>query len=220
MYIRNRALSALKMCMVFSFTSYVSLAMAISPESELPIEIESDSATFDDSKGTSSYSGNVVISQGFSRLEADSVTVSSVNRKIISIKANGRPAHFIQQASAEAPATHGYGNTIHYLAADAILRLENNASLVQQDNSFSGDLIEYDILKRAIKAKGDETIGTRVKIQYYPHVSDRQATKPEPEQTLEQKIESTETKNKTDAAPTLQPRPAKPSPIQQDSYTQ
>ena len=57
---------------VFFISCLISLpALAIDPNSKSPIEIESDQATLDDKTGSSTYSGNVIITQGLSRLEAD-----------------------------------------------------------------------------------------------------------------------------------------------------
>ncbi|KZY31123.1 MULTISPECIES: lipopolysaccharide transport periplasmic protein LptA [unclassified Oleiphilus] len=142
---------------------------AIDPSSKLPISIESDQASLDDQNGTSTYTGNVIISQGLSRLEADNISVKATNRSITTIQASGQPAHFVQQVSADSPNTHGYGSSITYIAKDNLLRFSGQAKLVQQDNSFSGEEIEYDIVRRAIRAKGDQTQGSRVKIHYYPN---------------------------------------------------
>jgi lipopolysaccharide export system protein LptA len=143
-------------------------AQAIDPNSKLPIQIESDRASLNDQTGISNYSGNVIISQGLSRLEADNISVNAIDRNIVSIKASGKPAHFTQQNDALSPATHGYGNAIIYVAKENLLRFLGEAKLVQADNSFAGEEIEYDILQRAIRAKGDEAQGSRVKIHYYP----------------------------------------------------
>jgi len=152
----------------FTLLSTAPLALAIDPTSKLPIQIESDRASLDDATGISNYAGNVIITQGESKLEADNISVNTVNRKIVSIKATGSPAHFIQKTPNENSLTHGYANTIIYTSVDESLKLLNNASLVQDKNSFSGEQIHYDIVKRAIRAKGDKTGGTRVKIQYFP----------------------------------------------------
>lgn len=170
MYLNNviyRALNLSWKAVIVSSLFQLS-AFAIDPQSKEPIQIESDHATLDDKAGTSSYSGNVIISQGLSRLEADFITVSSKDRKITSIKATGSPAHFIQQIASESVSTHGYGDAITYRTANDSLTFKGSAKLIQADNSFSGEEIEYDIVKKAIKAKGDESIGTRVKIQYFP----------------------------------------------------
>jgi len=146
-----------------SFNTY-----AINPNSELPIKIESDSASLNDETGISTYIGNVIISQGQTRLEADNISVNSRNRQITSIKAIGTPAHFVQHDAIKDTLTHGYGDTIIYVSQDETLKFVGHAKFVQQENAFSGEQIEYDILKKAIKAQGDETIGTRVKVQYQP----------------------------------------------------
>jgi lipopolysaccharide export system protein LptA len=143
-------------------------AQAIDPRSQAPIEIESDQATLDDKTGISTYSGNVIVSQGLSRLEAEIITVNSVERRIINITALGNPAHFSQQMDPDSPTTHGYGKEITFSAADETLLFKGNARLLQSENSFSGETIEYDVTRKAIKAKGDINEGSRVKIQYFP----------------------------------------------------
>jgi len=172
MYSNNRHLSYSKLYNVFKaliISSLFSLpAFAIDPNSKEPIEIESDLATLDDKTGSSTYSGNVIISQGLSRLEADFITVNSAERKITSISAKGSPAHFVQQADTNSISTHGYGDAITYTTENESLTFKGNAQLIQAENSFSGEEIEYDVVKKAIKAKGDESIGKRVKIQYFP----------------------------------------------------
>lgn len=150
-----------------------SSAYAIEPGSMEPIEIESDQATLDDLKGISTYSGNVIISQGLSKLQADSIIVNSLDRKITTIIAKGTPAHFSQQATSETTNIHGYGREITYSTSTQTLTFTGEAKLIQAENSFSGDVIEYDVTKKAIKAKGDETAGSRVKIQYYPEDTNR-----------------------------------------------
>ncbi|MFV1872235.1 MAG: lipopolysaccharide transport periplasmic protein LptA [Oleiphilus sp.] len=150
------------------FFFMVNPSYAIDPNSQEPIEIESDQATLNDKTGSSTYSGNVIISQGLSRLEAEYITVNSKERKITSIKATGSPAHFVQQSAEKATSTHGYGNAITYNTENESLTFKGDARLIQAENSFSGEVIEYDVVKKAIKAKGDESIGSRVKIQYFP----------------------------------------------------
>lgn len=142
-------------------------AFAIDIDREQPIQIESDSAVIDDTQGLSEYSGNVIISQGSTILEADHIRVTALDRSISKIVATGAPAHFKQQ-DAQNDATTGTADQITYLATEAVLIFDGNAKLAQTNNSFSGDRIEYDILQKAIRAKGDESTGSRVKIQYFP----------------------------------------------------
>ncbi len=143
-------------------------SFAFDPNSTAPIEIESDMATIDDKTGTSTYSGNVIVSQGTTKLEAEFISVTSQDRRITGIKAIGNPAHFSQQVNNNPISTHGYGKEISYRTQDETLIFKGDAKLIQADNSFSGEIIEYDVIKRAIKARGNQREGSRVKIQYYP----------------------------------------------------
>jgi lipopolysaccharide export system protein LptA len=161
------SLACLKYIIAFTLF-YPFCALAIDPNSTAPIEIESDQATLDDKTGLSTYTGNVIISQAQTRLEADFIMVSSKDRKITSIKATGSPAHFVQLNDIQNTSTHGYGNTISYSTELESLTFTGEARLLQDENSFSGEVIEYDVVKKAIKARGDENIGSRVKIQYFP----------------------------------------------------
>jgi len=162
---RIKSIAFLTIILIFTLLN-ASPAYSLDPDSKQPIQIESDRATLNDETGISNYAGNVIISQGHIRLEADNISVNSINREITSIKANGKPAHFVQQTDSNDLYTHGYGSTIIYVASEGILKFIGQAKLVQNNNSFSGDQIEYDIDKKAIKAKGDESVGSRVKIQY------------------------------------------------------
>lgn len=146
----------------------VSNCLAIDVDRNQPIEIESDSAVIDDSQGLSTYRGNVVISQGSTQLTADSITVFAKDRTVSQIVANGAPATFNQIDANDDSSTTGQAEQITYQADAALLIFNGNAALSQATNSFSGERIEYDIMRKAIRAKGNQDEGTRVKIQYFP----------------------------------------------------
>ncbi len=152
-----------------------SSAHALDPNSTEPITIESDSVVFDDQNGYSKYQGNVIIRQGDSRLEAEEITVKVANRQIVSIEALGKPAHFVE-TDAKKVETHGYANTIEYISETALLTLQRNARLLQDDHSFSGDTILYDARRKSIRASGNKQVGERVKIRFQPSASNRSTT--------------------------------------------
>lgn len=176
---------------LISLSAIISLpASAIDPGSKAPIEIESDQATLDDISGVSTYTGKVIVSQGLTSLQADYISVVSQDRKISSITATGNPAHFSQQTDKLSATTHGYGKEITYSTQDETLIFKGDAKLIQADNSFSGETIEYDVIKKAIKAKGNESKGSRVKIQYFPESSIKPDGKPNATQPLKSKTPS------------------------------
>ena len=141
---------------------------AIDTQTNLPIEIASDSAVLNEEEGFAKYQGNVIIEQGGSKLEADVVSVSVVEQTVKSISAQGSPARFQEGEPASAPRTLGTAKTIEYSADKATLLFQGDASLIQKGNTFSGERIVYDINKRAIRAQGNDNGDSRVKIKYRP----------------------------------------------------
>jgi len=159
-------------------------ALAIDPNRQAAIEIESDQAELDETNGTAIYSGHVIIKQGMSRLEADSVSVTATNGRLESIDASGNPARFVDLNGAQNQTVRdirGESERIHYQSETATLTFQGQARLEQDQNSFSGDTIIYDIEARAIKASGDQSGETRVRIQYQPkaEAGDIKPTTPE-----------------------------------------
>lgn len=151
------------LCLLLAMTGQP--ALALDPNSMEPIEVESDLVIFDDQKGFSKYSGNVIVKQGKTRLEADEIMVRVVNRQIVSIDATGKPAHFVDFTQRE---THGYAEAINYVTKTALLTLHGHAKLNQQDHFFSGDKILYDTRNKAVQASGNKSEGERVRIQFQP----------------------------------------------------
>ena len=61
---------------------------ALSTDKDKPIELEADSANLDDKKGISIYRGNVILTQGSTKLNASELTLyHDKKRKLIKAKA-------------------------------------------------------------------------------------------------------------------------------------
>ena len=71
-----------------------------------PINIEADNAKIIEKEGKSVYTGNVLLIQGDTRMNADSVTVYSESGKLTQITATGRPVR-ATAASTTTPAGCG-----------------------------------------------------------------------------------------------------------------
>lgn len=155
-------------------------AYALEADSQNPIEISADRAEIDEAKGLAIYTGNVLIEQGASRLQAHEVAVKAIDRQIVEIKAEGSPAYFEQGSQTKQAQTNsseqsslldsaqGQANQILYNAQALTLSFEGDAKLAQGNNTFEGDQITYDIQARAIKAAANESSDSRVRIKYLP----------------------------------------------------
>ena len=141
---------------------------AFTADGNEPIKIQSDRAELDEQKGLSTYTGDVVITQGTTSLKSDKVVVYSSNKGLTKIEAFGTPAQFSQQENESSPTTHAYGNTIVYTLADENLTLIDNAKLEQGKNTFSGKEIIYNTVTRIVTAQGGKDKTDRVEIIVHP----------------------------------------------------
>jgi lipopolysaccharide export system protein LptA len=145
--------------------------LALSSDKEKAIELEADSADLDDKKGISIYRGNVILTQGSTRLNASQLTLyHDKKHKLIRAKAIGSPARFKQRPDGEKIDVSAKASKMIYLLKEETIELYGNALFWQGKNSFRGDKIIYDtkndIVKASSKKSADGTIqsGGRVKV--------------------------------------------------------
>ena len=140
-----------------------------------PVTIEADSAVFDERQGQSIYTGHVVITQGGMQIRADEVTVYTKEDALQRIVATGEPVRFRQQREGKKE-IHGEARRLDYHADDEHLLLQDQAWLTQGGNRFSGQRIEYDMLRERVTAAQAEDGSQRVKVTIQP-----KAKSPSPE---------------------------------------
>ncbi|CAM4066915.1 lipopolysaccharide transport periplasmic protein LptA [Psychrobacter arenosus] len=128
-------------------------ANALPSDSNEPIKLLADKATYSERTGVTSYSGNVIITQGTLRLTANNITVNlSQSRSINSAVATGSPATMQQVVTKEKGLAKGQANKIDYNAVSGIITLTGNAKLVQNGASFAGNVIRYSLKAGDVEA--------------------------------------------------------------------
>lgn len=126
---------------------------ALPSDANQPIKLLADKATYSERTGVTSYSGNVIITQGTLKMTADNITVNlSKNRSIDSAVATGRPATMQQVITQEKGLAKGQANRIDYNAVTGIVTLTGNAHLVQNGASFAGNVIRYSLKAGDVEA--------------------------------------------------------------------
>lgn len=126
---------------------------ALPSDANQPIKLLADKATYSERTGVTSYSGNVIITQGTLKLTADDITVNlSQQRSINSAVATGRPATMQQVITQEKGLAKGQANKIDYNAVSGIITLTGNAKLVQNGASFAGNVIRYSLKAGDVEA--------------------------------------------------------------------
>ena len=130
-----------------------SQCMALSTDSEQPIEIEADFAELDDEEGTTLYVGNVIVIQGSIRMTGDRLRVNfTEDRDLKEVYLEGQPATFKQTPDDAVHDVEGEALMMEYHALKNLLFLIEKAKVTQGERLFQGHRINYDTEKSIITA--------------------------------------------------------------------
>lgn len=149
----------MKLIKAFIFTLLLGLshsAVALKSDSEQPVHIDSNTASYDDKKGVSVYTGNVVTIQGSLHINSDKLVVYFKDGDVYKMIFTGKPARFRQLPGKGKEEIHGEGLTGEYYPNQNKLILIEEAVVSQGNSRSASRLIEYDSKNALIKA-GEQT---------------------------------------------------------------
>ena len=136
-------------------------AMALTGDTNQPIHIESDQQSLDMQGNVVTFTGNVVVTQGSIKINADKVVVTrpadQKGKEVID--GYGNPATFYQMQDNGKP-VKGRASKMHYELANDFVVLTGNAYLEQLDSNIKGDKITYLVKEQKMQAFSDK--GKRV----------------------------------------------------------
>ncbi|PHS73757.1 MAG: lipopolysaccharide transport periplasmic protein LptA [Cycloclasticus sp.] len=161
-----KLINLLTLAVLFSIAS--SPLWALSSDKQKPVEVEADSFHLDDEKKVTTYTGNVIITQGSMEIMADKVTIYGARGTTEKVIATGKPVKFKQQPDGQQGLIRGRANRFEYLTAKDTLVLIDNATLWQGGSTFSSDRIVYDSKRSVVKAGDKKSSSKRVKITLEP----------------------------------------------------
>ena len=113
-------------------------------DKDKPIEIEADSMTVDDSKSTSIYEGNVILTQGTLIIKADTLIVREDKQGFQHSTSIGKPTTFKQKMEGSDKFIQGKALRIEYDGHMDKIHLYKNAEVKRGDDIVVGDYITYD----------------------------------------------------------------------------
>lgn len=150
--------STLKRLTLSMLLALPAAATALPEDRNQPIEIRAEQVEIDDETGIAVYEGSVQLDQGTLQVLAHRLTIHTRDQNVTRIVAegspDGEPARYRQIPEVDAAPVQAHARTITYLAGDERVELEGAAHLRQQDDTFSGERITYDIRDRRIAATG------------------------------------------------------------------
>lgn len=141
---------------------------ALESDSEQPMVIDSDAATYDDVTALSTYTGHVISVQGSIRVLSDKLVVHFIDGEAEKLVFTGAPAKFKQTPSEGAQDITGEALTGEFYPKKNLLILIDKATVWQGTGAYTSDLIEYDTKTSLVKAGEKSTDNKRVHVVLQP----------------------------------------------------
>ncbi len=135
---------------------------ALSNDRDQPIFIEAEQVEVNKLKGFSRYQGQVKFVQGSLIIRGETVLLYHKNGAVDKIIIHGKPASFQQQPDKGGISIVSSANKIEYIAKQSRLFLFESAKVSQGNNSFSGEKIEYDMVKGTVVANKGSSSKNRI----------------------------------------------------------
>lgn len=119
----------------------------------LPIQVQSDQASFEHALKQATHSGNVVLTQGNHTLHADKLVLKKDPKTDANIiVATGKPATFTGLMSNDPSPLNASADTIYFYPDQHLLVLEGKATITHEKDKFKGPSLSYQIDKQIITA--------------------------------------------------------------------
>ena len=148
-----------------------------------PIHLEADEVIMDDAQQTSTFIGNVRLSQGTLLISGDKIVVTEDKDGFKHATAYGNTAEFRQKREGLDGYVEGYGKRIEYDARTGTLNFQENARLKRDQDEVSGNNITYNVKSEIFHVNSnDATPGIdspqRVRAVLKPKTSENSAPSP------------------------------------------
>jgi len=132
----------------------VAPAQAERADREKEIVVGADKLTADDANRTSTFDGNVVVTQGTMRMTANKVTVKEDADRHKFYVANGAPVTFRQKRDNVDEWVEGFADRAEFDDRNDVLKLYNKAKVKSNQNEITGDFISYDMRREVAEVSG------------------------------------------------------------------
>lgn len=143
---------------------------ALESDKDQPINIDSNTATYDDKSQTSVYTGNVISVQGSMRVESDKLVVYFKDGEADKLVFTGNKTHFKQTAKTGDTSKDIIGEALtgEYYPKKHLIILIKDGVVLQGSGTYASDYIEYDTQTSIVKAGESASDGKRVHVTIQP----------------------------------------------------
>src|SRR3990167_9167777 len=172
------------MLLGLSSLSFSHQALAEAADRDKPIDLEADSVKVDDAKQISTYSGNVILTQGTLIIHADKLIVREDKEGFQHSTSLGNPTTFKQKREGKNEYMEGSAQRIEYDGRMDKVQLYTKAWVKRGEDIVHGDYIMYDANAEYAEVIGGPQAATetnpkgRVRAVIQPKSTRKPATKP------------------------------------------
>lgn len=173
--------AAISLLCLFALGASARPAIALSTDSQQPINIEADQAELDESRRVTVYQGSVVIIQGSMRIHADRVDFFyDEERGLEKAVALGKPARYEQLPDDSEDPVRARARRMEYYASKNLLYLIEDAKVTQSGDTVTGDRITYDMERNTAKAERVKEDDERIRVIIQPKKASNEALGQQP----------------------------------------
>jgi lipopolysaccharide export system protein LptA len=135
-----------------------SLLYAENADRTKPIHLESDRVVIDDVKQTSVFEGQVELTQGTLRIQANEIILTQDKDGFKHCTATGKPASFRQKHEGTDEYMEGYGERIEYDTRSETVDFYVHARVKRGQDDVQGDHIAYSTRTEVFEVNGDPAL--------------------------------------------------------------
>jgi lipopolysaccharide export system protein LptA len=119
-----------------------------------PVDLSADKAEYDGLNKTGIYEGNVILTQGTIRIQADKVVVKADKFGTTFATASGKPVSFKQKLDGSNETIEGYGERLEFDTKSDTVQLLDNALIKRGQDELRGNYISYNSRTEVFRVDG------------------------------------------------------------------
>lgn len=153
----NRSRASATLCSLLLLV-WSNMLYAENADRTKPIHLESDRVVIDDVKQTSVFEGQVELTQGTLRIQAEKIILTQDKDGFKHCTATGKPSSFRQKHEATDEYMEGYGERIEYDTRSETVDFFVHARVKRGQDDVQGDHIAYSTRTEVFEVNGDPTL--------------------------------------------------------------
>jgi lipopolysaccharide export system protein LptA len=164
-----------------AWCGYAAVAHADSSDRYKPIHLEADRVSIDDMRQVSTFTGNVLLTQGTMSINGEQIVVTQNKQGLERGTATGQPAGFRQRREGSEEFVEGYGERIEYDVVADVVNIYGQAHIKRGQDEVRGEHIVYNPRTEVFQVSGALAVSPnreRVRVVIQPRTNNAASAAP------------------------------------------